>query len=231
MRTFFTLILIITYLSGGSVVYAGSSDISNLKNTLLQLNIIDESYFSNANVVSREECIVAIMRVIGATDEEIEKLNGGDLICFADTAPFSYFGCAWLGKIAYGEECVIDYPTHRTSHTLKNTDLFFFPERAVTVKETIAFMVRCLEENNRSDINDTFEGAKDYGILNTKDSFINNADLPINQNDFYILLGRLLQQKRYKYYGRENNIFSMAGNIDEYRSMSYFDMLNNRQRN
>lgn len=229
MRRTFTLILLVLYLLGGKNVYAASSDISSFKSTLLQFNIIDESYFSNANTVSREECIVAIMRVIGVTDEEIEKLNGDDLICFADTDTFSYFGCARLGNIAYGEECVVNYPTHRTSHTLKNTDTFFFPKRAVTVKETVAFMVRCLEEISKGDINYTFEEAKDYGILNEKDSFIINADLPISQNDFYILLERFLQQKRYKYYGRENNIFSMAGNIDKYRSMSYFDMLNQRQ--
>ncbi len=125
MRRIFTLILLVICLLGNNKVYAGSRDISDLKSTLLQLNIIDESYFSNASVVSREECIVAIMRVIGVTDGEIEELNGSDLICFADTDAFSYFGCAWLGKITYGEECVVDYPTLRASHTLKNTDLFF----------------------------------------------------------------------------------------------------------
>lgn len=209
------------------MVYAGT-DNSVERDMLVELNIIDESYFSDSNTVTRGECIVAIMRVIGVTDKEIEKLNGGDLISFADTDAFSYFGCAWLGKIAYGEECIVDYPTERTRHTLKNADFFFFPDRVVTVKETLAFMVRCLEDTNKRDINDTFERAKDYGILSNDDLFINNADSVISQNDFCILLERFLQQKRYKYFGRENNIFRMEGNIDENRSISYLDMLKQR---
>ena len=214
---------------GNTNVYADNSTVSENSTMLIQLNILDESGFSNPDAITREECLVAIMRVIGVTDEEIEKLNGADLISFADTESFSYFGCAWLSEIAYGEECVVDYPTERTSHTLKNTDFFFFPERAVTVKETLAFMVRCLEQTKKSDLDSTFEKAKEYDLIKAEDSFAQNPDSNINQKDFCTLLGRMLHQKRYKYYGRENKRFRMSGNIDEEQSMTYLEFLTRRQ--
>lgn len=221
------VICLLTCLLGAITVHA-DIDVSGGKDVLIRLNIINENYFLNTDTVTREECIVAIMRVIGVTDEEIDKLNGSDLISFADTDVYSYIGCADLAQIAYGEECIVNYQTPRNSHTLRNTDFFFFPDRLATMKETIAFMIRCLEETSSSDINYTFERAKDYGILDNEDSFINKADFPISQSDFCILLERFLREKRYKYFSRENDIFKMEGNIDEKRSISYFDMLSQR---
>ena len=209
-------------------VYADNSCVLESRTTLIQLNILDESGFSNPDAITREECLVAIMRVIGVTDEEIEKLNGADLISFADTDAFSYFGCADLAGIAYGEECVVDYPTERTSHTLKNTDFFFFPKRAITTKECLAFMIRCLQ-SDKTDFDLTLEKAKDNGLINDKDDFIQNPNSIISQDDFFVLLGRMLQQKRYKYYARENNRFNMNGNIDEEKSMTYLEFLTQRQ--
>lgn len=219
-----TVILIAASLSSMMMVSA-ESDISAERDILVELNIIDESYFSNLDTVTRGECIVAIMRAIGATDSEIEKIGGDDLIAFADTAVYSYFGCAYLAEIAYGEECVVDYPTSRTAHTLKNTDIFFFPNREATVKEALAFMVRCLEKSDKDkyDIDNILEKAYYYGILNNDDPVIGNGDFLITQNHFCVLLERFLQQERYKYF--ENNIFRMEGNIDEERSMTYLEML------
>lgn len=224
MKNFVIIIIATMYFLGMINVYADNSTDSETETMLIQLNIIDENYFSNSDTVTREECLVAIMRVIGASDEEIEKLNGADIISFVDTDSFSYFECAWLSGIAYGEECVVDYPTHRTSHTLKNTDFFFFPERAATVKETLAFMVRCLEAD-KIDIDVAFEKAKEYGLVKAEDSFIQELDSAINPNEFCTLLERFMQQKRYKYYDRVDNDFRPDGNIDEERSVSYLDML------
>ena len=208
-------------------VSADNSAVYEKRNTLFQLSILDGNAFSNPDTITRAECLTAIMRVIGASDEEMEKLDGHDLISFADTDSFSYFGCAWVGGIAYGVECVVDYPTQRTAYTLKNTDFFFFPQRTVTTKECLAFMIRCLQ-SNKVDYDLTLESAKGYGLINDQDEFIQNPNSSINQDDFSVLLERLLQQKRYKYYGRENGIFKMGGNIDEEHSISYLEMLQGR---
>ncbi len=225
-KLIFIVTALMMYLSGMLAVFAVGSSVYDLNNTLIQLNIVDENGFSNPYAITREDCLISIMRVIGLTDDQIEKLDGADFISFADTAPFSYFGCADAGKIAYGEECVVDYPTLRTAYTLKNTDIFFFPNRAVSVKECLAFMNRCLQPG-KPDFNLTIENAKDNGLINAQDDFCQNPNSFINQDCFFVLLERLLQQNRYKYYG-QNGDFKMQGSIDEDRSISYFEMLNQR---
>lgn len=204
--------------------YDVASEPLEIKDMLVKLNILDENGFSDLDTITRGECLIAIMRVIGATDEEIGKLSGADFEPFADTAPYSYFGCAAAGKIAYGEEWVVEYPTHRTAHALKNTDFFFFPDRTVTAKECLAFMIRCLL-SDQTDYDLTIENAKEIGLINVKDRFIQAPDSPIGQDDFFVLLERLLRKNRYKYYGRVNGVFKTEGNIDEARSVSYIEML------
>lgn len=228
MKRLISAVLLITIFIGTLVVHADYDNVNKMKEMLTELNIVDENYFSNKDTVTRAECLVAIMRAIGVTDEEIEKLNGADLAGFVDTFPYSYFGCAYLAKIAYGEECIVDYETYRTSHTLKNTDIFFFPDRAVTVKETVAFMVRCLEENDEKDLAYAIEKAKEYGLIYSEDTFSNEIDSTMCQDDFYVLLDRFLHQKRYKYYDRANNEFRMDGYIDEEQSITYLEFLTQR---
>lgn len=228
MKKLVIVVVAIIYLLGMINVYADNSCVLEIRTMLNQLNILDESGFSNPDAITREECLVMIMRVIGVTDGEINSLGGTSLYAFVDTNSRSYFGCAWLSKIAYGEECVVDYPTERTSHTLKNTDFFFFPKRAVTTKECLAFMIRCLQ-SDKTDFDLTLEKAKDNGLINDKDDFIQNPNSVISQDDFFVLLERLLQQKRFKYYGRENNRFKMEGNIDEEQHMTYLEFLTQRQ--
>lgn len=196
---------------------------------LALLEIVEDDYFTNSETVTREECIIAIMRVIGVTDAKVDKLYGADLFCFVDTSAFSYFGCAYLGGIAYGEECVVDYPTYRTSHTSKNTDFFFFPERLVTVKETLAFMNRCLGEDKSEKYEFTIEHAKAYGLIEDTDLFAVDENALIDKKDFCALLKRMLYQKRYKYYSVESDGSYMEGNIDKERSMTYIDFLCDRK--
>lgn len=228
MKRLISAVLLITIFIGTLEVHADYDNVNKIKDMLTELNIVNENYFSNQDTVTRAECLVAIMRAIGVTDEDIEELNGADLTGFVDTFPYSYFGCAYLAKIAYGEECIVDYETYRTSHTLKNTDIFFFPDRSVTVKETLAFMVRCLEENDEKDLAYSIEKAKEYGLIYSEDTFSNEIDSTMRQDDFYVLLDRFLHQKRYKYYGRVNNEFRMDGYIDEEQSTTYLEFLTQR---
>ena len=201
------------------VVYA-----SNDNSILSELGIIDKSFFKSDNIVTREEAIIAIMRTIGITDEDVRLLNGADLITFVDTKSYSYIGCANLSKIAYGEECIIDYPTYRTIHTRKNIDFFFFPERPITLKESLAFMVRCLEcDTIYKDINFAWSKAKEYGLIKDEDEL--NDDCIISQNAFCMLLKRMLCQKRYKYYDRVDNIFDMKCYVDTESNITYLEFL------
>ena len=190
---------------------------------LFELNIIDETYFSNTNTVTREECLIAIMRAIGVTGIEFDSIDGADFYGFADTPFLSYFGCAYLSKIAYGEERVIDYSTYRTDHTGRNVDYFFFPKRAVTVKEALAFMIRCLEQSDNESLEYAMKRAEEYGLINCNDDFVNKGDSELNQNDFCVLLERFLHKNRYKYYDGTKDGFRMDGYVDEARSVTYLN--------
>ena len=222
-----TLIAMMCFLGATNIynVYANDIKDSETIAKLIQLNILDGNDFSNSDTVTREECLIRIMRAIGLNDEGVNSLGATSYYAFVDTKSRSYFGCASVSKIAYGEECVVDYETERTSHTLKNTDYFFFPDRDVTVIETLAFMVRCLE-TDEIDLNLAFEKAKKLGLVSTEDEMIQKPNSTISQTDFCMLLERFLQQKRYKYYDDKSDLDC---NIDEEKSMTYLEFLSERQ--
>lgn len=226
MKRLIILIVAIMCFLGTVNVYAESSDLSKPMDMLTALNIIDKEWFSDPEAVSRKECLISVMRTIGATDEGIDSLGTTyDLFTFMDTETRSYFGCAYVSHIAYGEECAVSYPTYRTQHTQKNTEIFFFPDRAVTLKEALAFMVRCLEPG-KIELESAFEKAKNYGLIKADEEFIQKADSQLSQNEYCILLERFLHQKRYMYYNSE---MKMRANADEAHSMTYLDFLTGRE--
>ena len=227
MKKFIISIFCVICLLAVVTAYANGTDTQNTLNLLEQLNITDEVNSLSGDFISRGECLTLILRSIGQTDDAIGKLAGDDLCSFVDTKIFSYFGCAGYSKIAYGEECVVNFQTYRTMHTRKNVDYFFFPERLATVKETLAFMVRCLE-NDIKDYNKTFELAKEYGLINSGDEFIKEPDSFIRRDDFCTLIQRFLNQKRYKYFHPEERATRVA-KIDSERSITYLEFLTQRK--
>lgn len=220
------IIIILTMFMSLICVSVNAENVNVNENILSQLNIINENMFENENTVTREECLTAIIKTLGVTDENVKNLDGSYFVAFVDSSFYSYIGCAYLSYIAYGEECEVITPTYNSSHTRKNTDYFLFPKRKVTVKEVLAYMVRCLEESKENiDINITYEKSKEYGLINENDIFTQNPDMEISKNDFYTLLERLLNQKRYKYFEIVNGYFKMSGYVDEERSMTYLEFL------
>lgn len=226
MKRLIILIALIMCFSANVNAYAENSETPKPMDMLADLNIIDKDGFSDPEAVSRKECLISVMRAIGATDEGIDSLGKTyDLFTFADTKTRSYFGCAYVSHIAYGEECAVSYLTYRTQHTRKNTEIFFFPDRAVTLKEALAFMVRCLEPG-RIELESAFEKAKDYGLIKADEELIQNADSQISQNEYCILLERFLHQKRYMYY---NSKMRMQASTDEEHSITYLVFLTDRK--
>lgn len=203
------------------ILFASKSVYSNdllHYNKLYDFKILDENVLSENDVISREQCLTAIMKTIGVTDKDIESLKGSDRYAFADVSAYSYIGCAYYAKIAYGEERTINYSTYRTSHTGKNTDIFFEPNRCATIKDCLAFCVRCLDDNIISN-DDLIKKAIKYGFIN--DSEIININNPLKASKFCDILTKLLNQKRYKYYTKP---FVIEGYIDLDRTMRYCDM-------
>ena len=155
---------VIAYVFCNLNVAANHINVVNTSEILNNYNILNESDIMNTEAVTREECITAIMKAIGLTDKKLEHMNGSDIIGFVDCESFTYIDCAYSSKIAYGEEHNVDYMTPRIKHTHNNTDIFFFPDRPVTAKECLAFMVRCFEDGY-VDYDLTLEKAKEYNLI------------------------------------------------------------------
>ncbi len=226
--------LVMALLCGAFGVSAaeGASE-AEVYSVLVEAGIIDEVNFSDDSIVCRVECVSAILICIGLTDDFVSSKRGADWYAFADTSPFSYCGYADYAKIAYGEKCVVDTPTYGSSHRNTAWDYLFFTDMAATVKEALAFMLRCLEDLSAENFDLTLEKAKEYSLISDEDAFAENIDEEITQGDFVLLLERFVQQKRYKYYltwdeAKFEAKSTIGGSIDEERSVTYFEMLNAR---
>ena len=233
MKKTFTMLILICF----SLCCVNAAEYENFDKRESVINqVINEIGVTDNNSITRAECLIILMNIIGAPKEEVEKWDGADFFPFADVEPFSYFGGAYCADIAYGEACIIDYETIFTSHTGNNYDYFFFPERAVTLEECLAFMVRCLEEEQdeegyvkRIGLEEAVIKAKQYGIITEKDSFASDVKANVNLQTLEILLTRFIQQKRFKYFGIADyepftGWFLMSGLQDENRSITYLEM-------
>lgn len=243
------IFFLIISLLGTINVHAEFFSSNEIKKQLIELNIIDENYFVSSDTITRGECLIAIMRTIGLTDESIKKMGGTSFETFVDCGTYSYYGIAHMENIAFGVYCDVDFPTYRTSHTGRNKDFFFFRDRVVTTREALLFMVRCLQKTpfQIPIVMDQYarivEIAEEKGLVTQGDKWLDNIDSALSYDAFYVLMNRLLHQKRYKYFfvNREmlnrgidkeqsvSYIEVLACRIDEERSVSYIEMLQTTQ--
>ena len=233
------MLLIMIGLICSSVVFASKQTTDTNANIVVE-EIVQASDILDSGKISRGECLTMILKSTGLKSTYIEELNGNWTV-FVDVDLYSYYSCARRADIAYGEACIIDYETIFTSHTGNNYDYFFFPERAVTLEECLAFMVRCLEEEQdeegyvkRIGLEEAVIKAKQYGIIAEDDCFASDVKGTINLQTFKILLERFMQQKRYKYFGIADfhpytGWFLMSGLRDETGSMTYLEMWENER--
>ncbi len=196
-------------------------------------NLIEKEGFENSDTVTRFECVNAIIKAIGATEEtalsaamllygcltgpkENAFLDGDDIVPF-DYAKYAdkemgYIKLAFYNELAKGE-------------IIQNRRYFYF-DRPVTLKETSAFMMRCLKGPDLNDLDETFAMAKEYGLIKEDDIFYNNGDSSITLDYFCTMLWRFLNQNRYLYFNAEN--FGTGLGKDEDRSMTYLEYLQPR---
>ena len=189
---------------------------SETNNDLLMFNIIS-NYSFEKDFVTREEAIRALMKILGVTPK-MSKLSTdvkyfGPL--FNDFAYFrpsdGYVSIAGHERIALGS-----YGK-------------FYPSRNITLKETIAFIMRCLESNDDSqNIDVTFNRAREIKlILNTDNFYTESGDENLTKDDFCLLLNRFLKQKRYVYFDpNESQPMNYFGLVrDENKSITYYEFL------
>lgn len=141
--------------------------------------------------ITRAECIISILRLIGLTDEIVKYCEEHVNMCDAkfDDSPnenYVYIDIADVRGIALGD-------------VISKTKKMFYPDKAVTLKECLNFMIRCLhEEKSKYKIDDIMVTAKEEGLLEDSDTFLENQTL--SYDDFYLLLNRMLYHQRGYYF-------------------------------
>ena len=188
----------------------GLGDINNKR--LEKYNILGEDILVSDSV-SRAECIVTIMKLIGVTENHAERYGRANL----DEPIFNDERDMYKEEKGY----IRIAGTSRIALRIRERD--FFPKRNVTVKECTAFIMRCLESSS-PDLEETFLRAVEIGLVFSTDSFYEKSDDDLLPHDFYIILDRMLDQKRYIYYYEGFHELQ----THEAKSVTYLEYLENR---
>lgn len=163
--------------------------------------------------ITREFCVYKIMQIVGIKEENNEYIKDSTLYrsYFSDQYTISedIWGYVMIAAI---EEVVKGYP-----------DLYrprFKPHQNVSPREAITYIMRCLCDDDINDLDTAIEKAKEIGFIGEEDYFI-ESDEYLKSNDFEILLDRLYNERRYKYFCDYVTRFC----IDETRSITYKEYL------
>lgn len=193
---------------------------SSTMDELINLGIIDGGSFTS-EYVTREECLISILKAIGATSET------NDVYCdmsyyypvFRDVQPFNCQGfgfiyAAGLKGIALGDSAELG-------------ESCFHKDDNATYRQALCFMIRCLTEHaeNIANIEDDSvitARAKEMGLFISAQPFNKGLDEPLVVTDFYTLLNQFICQKRYLYFDGAKCY------KDETGSMLYIDYLRSR---
>lgn len=184
----------------------------------ISLHIIENG---NASI-KRGDCITTIMRVTGV------DLNAADRYANAvydqpvfldlkyDDPNLGYIIIAKFNGVATG--------IPRDEYDV----IFDFkPEKSITVKECLTFMLRCLTDSELVLWDSIMEDSVKMGLLQENELTYYVADQPLQNNQFYTLLCRMLNKNRYLYWPTEEplNGYAKSMQVDATKSIKYIDWL------
>lgn len=208
--------------------------------------------FESTESLTRFECLTAIMKAAGATKESCKYFNTvlydsysgiPNEIAYVD-------GNAGHVKTADGRDlrANLDGSTFDIYKYTANTGIelislafyygiakgefydgfrYFYFERPVTAYESAAFMVRLLEKGLPSDLEMTYQLAKEFGIVLPEDEAYQDGDQTITPDYFCTMLLRFLELPRHYYFS--NRAYDTEMYEDEERSMTYLEYLETRE--
>ena len=219
------------YLSITGFAYASGSGIiddTKAKEIINKYNVVDTALFDGRTNITRNDGLSVIMRAIGTPERISCSRYGGNSIYADPGASFYVYGdCIFDGSRS-------DYVCYAIFHTnvvrgdkaLDDGKIWFEHLRPITTNETLAFMVRCLDNRNVDmdlyNLEDTFGRAEDLSLIKETDAFYSEPDEVISVDEFFVLVQRFLYQKRYLYFNMERGYdFSR----DEKGSMTYLHYL------
>ena len=219
-------IILILLLSSQAVYADYNSDIKTAKEVLEKYKVIDNATFKNTDVVTRQECVETIVKAIGSNEKTVESQENVHFEIGNFTKPNILTGSGFSTRTLFaGFHGIVSGEVNPDPNEGGKLRVFFYPDRAVTLKEVMAFMVRCLEKSKEG-LDYTFKRAEELELINKSDSFYQNTDGTVNPDDFCILLYRFLHQKRYLYY---RSAYDIRIHIDYSGEVTYLEHLDEQQ--
>lgn len=181
--------------------------------------------------IKRDECIASIVKMIGMNDDIAKSYTQAHF----NPPPFSdiigneknagYIFAAYLPGIAKGDK----------RGYYENGEFFerggpFRRFSDVTTKETLAFLLRCLEVGDSLLWENTMDDSVKYDLLNEDELEFYVEEELITEEQFHLLLRRMLDMKRYIYWPKEpmDGSFRFA-QYDKERSIVYIDWIMNNE--
>ena len=211
-------IIIVTVFSIISVIGIDGAD---NEVALCNKNTLENNENSSVIILKRSECLSRIMASIGYKEQQ-HFISDYEGFCDWSSNEGGWFvDFALFSRITYGEiQSIRPRSTYRSRHMDIDWDYFFCGDRDITVKEAVAFMIRCLEDDSSNkDLDICFEKAYTYGLIDHSETFDGNE--PVTEELFAVLHERFLGQKRYKYYDEKSSSDLRRALIDDDRSITY----------
>lgn len=164
--------------------------------------------------ISRGECIKVIMQIIGISETEGRYKNNTfyQVPIFWDVKPDTENA----GYIYYAGELGI-------AKGICEEEPPFEPYRAITTRECLAFMMRCLKSNEEVIWEQIPEQAQRMGLISEEELVTLSFDKAMTGEQFEKIVVRFVEQKRHVYWPREwpPNYAPKSVAIDEMGEMTY----------
>lgn len=180
------------------VSVAAFQEPASAENEALIQKLIPELFEGDGLTVSRGVCIMSLMRVLGVDRAAADYYANANYVLpvfldidFEDVNA-GYIIVSKFGGVSVGE------PKNKT-----NPITNFCSERNVTVRECLAFMLRCLKDQKQVEWGNVMRDSVQIGLLKTEELNELSADDALLKGDFVILLSRMLNMNRYLYWPAE----------------------------
>ena len=205
------------------------NDLANNKEDSIIAKIAPYVMEGEKNPVRRIDCIVTIMKLIGMdSDAENKYMNimwdrpifsdfysNESVYPFTDDNNEGYIVAAYMAKVVVGTKIYEGYESPS-----------FEPKRSVTVKECLALMLRCLTDPETVSWCNVMQDSVKIGLINEDELTDYIAENPLKSGQFYTLLCRMLNMKRYLYWPATNvSAYEKSMETDKTESITYIDWL------
>ncbi len=146
--------------------------------------------------ISRFECITAIMKAIGVDPcTAIRSANADRMV-----SPFNDVDISTHGfEVGYIYEAKIAGITFGIGIAADGISSFA-PQRNITVQETLAAMLRCLNDPATIAWENTMEDSVKYGLVKEQEVSFCNPNAPLTEEQFYTWMTRFLQSACTRYF-------------------------------